>query len=501
MSDKKHIDRLFQEKFKDFDVMPNDNVWENIEARIQKKKKKRRVIPIWWQLGGVAAALILLFAIINPTIGNNNNDTPIVVDTEHDSNSEKSSSTKDDPNTVDINKENTDLVIDNSSDANDSSSEPKTNAVGGTTQPFSSPNNNRDRAVVSENISQKPNTTNSNALNNLPKSVDDTYSNAVVKSNENDRDKSQEQLIKSKSELDKLIKSSSEVNTVVKNTSDTDNTDDATTEEVNKEEENKQTIEEAIAEAKELSEKEKKLRRWSVAPNVAPVYFSSLGEGSSIDPQFNNNNTNSDISMSYGIKGSYAINKRLKIKAGINRVNFNNITENVIALADNSFSSTASSAGRLENVRLNNEIDHSSVTLLSQPNINSNSASVAVKTIATGNLEQRFGFIEVPLEVEYRLVDKKLGVNVSGGFSTLFLNENEIFADINGQSTSIGEANNLNDTSFSANFGVGVDYSLTDKININLEPKFKYQLNTFNNTSGDFRPFFIGVYTGLSFKF
>ena len=66
MSDKKHIDRLFQEKFKDFDVSPNATVWEGIEARIQKKKKKRRVIPIWWQLGGVAAALVVLFALINP---------------------------------------------------------------------------------------------------------------------------------------------------------------------------------------------------------------------------------------------------------------------------------------------------------------------------------------------------------------------------------------------------------------------------------------------------
>ena len=90
---------------------------------------------------------------------------------------------------------------------------------------------------------------------------------------------------------------------------------------------------------------------------------------------------------------------------------------------------------------------------------------------------------------------------MSSGFSTLFLNENEILADLNGQSTSIGEANNLNSTSFSANFGIGVDYNITEKLNINLEPKFKYQLNTFTNTSGDFRPFFIGVYTGISFKF
>ena len=107
----------------------------------------------------------------------------------------------------------------------------------------------------------------------------------------------------------------------------------------------------------------------------------------------------------------------------------------------------------------------------------------------------------MPLELEYRLLDKKFGINVIGGFSTFILSENEIYADVNGISTLIGEANNINNTSFSANFGLGMDYSLSKQWNINLEPTFKYQINTFNNTTGDFKPFFIGVYTGLSFKF
>ena len=46
MSDKKHIDRLFQEGFKDFEATPSDAVWKNLEAKLNEKKKKRRVIPI-----------------------------------------------------------------------------------------------------------------------------------------------------------------------------------------------------------------------------------------------------------------------------------------------------------------------------------------------------------------------------------------------------------------------------------------------------------------------
>ena len=105
------------------------------------------------------------------------------------------------------------------------------------------------------------------------------------------------------------------------------------------------------------------------------------------------------------------------------------------------------------------------------------------------------------MEIEYKLLDKKLGLNVIGGFSTFFLNKNEIFADIDGTSMLIGEANNINNTSFSANFGLGFNYNFSKKWNINLEPQFKYQINTFNNTFGNFRPFFIGLYTGINYKF
>ena len=64
MSERKNIERLFQEKFKDFEVVPEPKVWQNIEAEL-KKKKKRRVIPIWFRLSGVAAILLIGFSIGN----------------------------------------------------------------------------------------------------------------------------------------------------------------------------------------------------------------------------------------------------------------------------------------------------------------------------------------------------------------------------------------------------------------------------------------------------
>ncbi len=88
MNNKKNIDRLFQEKFKDFEVAPNDGVWDRINESLPNKKKKRRVIALWWQIGGVAAVIALLLtvgvSIFNADEGNNQN-LPVVNTDENDS--------------------------------------------------------------------------------------------------------------------------------------------------------------------------------------------------------------------------------------------------------------------------------------------------------------------------------------------------------------------------------------------------------------------------------
>jgi hypothetical protein len=76
-----------------------------------------------------------------------------------------------------------------------------------------------------------------------------------------------------------------------------------------------------------------------------------------------------------------------------------------------------------------------------------------------------------------------------------------VYSTLSGDKSLLGEASNINSTSYSANFGLGLNYNVSEKIKINLEPTFKYQINTFRNTSGDFQPYFIGIYTGLSYKF
>ena len=92
-------------------------------------------------------------------------------------------------------------------------------------------------------------------------------------------------------------------------------------------------------------------------------------------------------------------------------------------------------------------------------------------------------------------------MNIIGGGSTLFLNDNMISLNSTDFSTNLGEANNLNNVSFTTNLGVGLDYNISPQFQLNLEPIFKYQLNTFTNTTGSVNPYYFGVYSGFSFKF
>lgn len=503
MSDKKHIDRLFQEKFKDFNTKPKDEVWNRISASLPEKKKKRRILPIWWQLGGVAAVIVLIL-----TIGGSLFDydkelrtVPVV--------ESKSNDTSTEP-------ENT--IPDNEYDASDL----KTHIKGqnGFANANSDTLNNTDK-LAQDKHQKKPHTAISSVSSTETKTKDreETQSSsrevqqdlfkkasphkkdavaAVI--HKKDRASEGKENIKTKKDIQIVLSESTKDNSSALSDKSYSKLKDKTE---NAAEEKavipSLSIEEAIAEQTTI-EKEKAdgQNRWSISPNVAPVYFSSLGQGSPINAQFNTNTKGSDVNMSYGINGSYAISKRLKLRAGINRVNLNQTTTDVLAF-ENIEGPAAGLLAKMPNVDYNNSAV--SVAIMSVEVMNRNSTPELFNTKVTGNLEQQFGFIEVPMEIEYRLVDKKLGVNVIGGFSTLFLSNNEIYTDIDGQSTLIGEANNINSTSFSANFGVGMDYTLSKQWNINLEPMFKYQINTFNNTSGDFRPFFIGVYTGLSFKF
>tara|TARA_R110002049_G_scaffold307520_1_gene508223 strand:+ start:33812 stop:35404 length:1593 start_codon:yes stop_codon:yes gene_type:complete len=530
MSDKKNIDRLFQERFKNFEATPSDAVWNNIEAQLNQKKKKQRVIPIWWRYAGAAALLLLLLTVGNGFFGDTSIDgvTPSnnVVNTEDATRSSASENDKtnsvatdnhtpDNDAAISIETKNISEDITNPSEASAIAESSDKNTSNASLKKASNTiiksensiaNTNNSEVDAEQNLSK-----NNNIIQNKAAEIHTNKSKVALENNAgNDSNIAENSETETKSTIQEAAsfdktKADNIIDDIKKNNTTVADTDNNKSDEIaeNTEKNKVPSIEDILNETNTIIEEEERLNRWSVTPNAAPVYFNTLRDGSSIDGQFNNNAKTAETNMSYGITASYAVNKKLSIRSGINKVNLGYNTNNVVVYETLSKSSSSSNIlGNINTVKTTskNTNTSSNVALVSAENFESNKAESLVSNSNT-SLNQSFAYIEVPLEIQYALSDKKLGINLIGGFSSFFLSGNELFSESGGNRTSIGEATNINNVSYSANFGLGFKYKFTKKLNLNLEPMFKYQINTFENTSGNFTPYFIGVYTGIGFKF
>lgn len=505
--DKKHIDRLFQEKLKDFEAKPSSAVWNNIQTQMEFPEKDIRVVPLWAKLSGIAVGLLLLFTLGNTFLNSSKTkaDTNQVVETKTNT-TEPNNSSQNNKDAFNLNsgetkavtrvekEESTNKSLDNESPLEQSQKQSVTQ---------------KESQSIATSNTQNESEKNDQLLKNETKNKAQISENALVTNTATSKEK-----ITSDAETNHIIKDAvlsekAELadNTVLKDSTkkvvDNDKFSVKKTEDSESglvKDKKNEDIQEAIAAAEDLEEDAKeidaKINRWGIAPNIAPVYFNTLGTGSSINEQFNDNKKTGEVNMSYGILSSYAINNKLSVRAGVNKVNLGYKTNNIIVYNN---VNPQPAAHPLRNLDLSYEGQQ--LSFISAENFAYAQVPNIISDQINGSIDQKLGFIEVPLEVEYKISDRKMGLRLIGGFSTFFLNENEVYSNFDGKNTYIGEATNINNTSYSANLGLGLDFKLSKQFNLNLEPTFKYQINTFNNTTGNFNPFIVGVYTGIRYKF
>ncbi|WP_298155500.1 outer membrane beta-barrel protein [Flavobacterium sp.] len=603
MSDRKNIDRLFQEKFKDFEAQPSDQVWKNIEASLSKNKKDRKVIPFWWRLSGVAAALVIgLLAtnyFFNPESPAQqvvtNDKTPsgkIVPDNDggvvsksndkHDVNPDKTGDTNnsDPANPISIKNKSVAVpeqsvasqalspalkqkpssaavktIVDskghnavasnpkkssekqNGKNTNRTGSENNTVANSGKNHPIpskikspktirteamdrvaSSGNNqlgnrknttstafNKTGNIAASGTSKINNSPNNDKLAGVNRNSPDGNSNTpntlaennIATNPKSDATQKQEQHLLDNTNTIQNIKYNANGMQLASDTK-------SKTTEIPAAEKKLDSAAIATVETNELekllakNEKEKnvaesKLNRWQVTSAVAPIYFSSTSKGSPIDKQFASNDKSYENNVSFGVGVNYAVNNKLSIRTGVNKLSLGYDTNGVIFYAglDGQSISNVSQQGNEAFIEVVNK-DGLNGLLPFETNL---------QDLNYGSISQRMGYIEVPMEMSYKLVDKQFGVTLIGGMSTLFLNENEIRVTSNTMKADLGKASNLNDVHFSSNIGMGFNYRFLKSFEFNFEPMFKYQLNTFSKDAGNFKPYFIGLYSGVSFKF
>ena len=117
-----------------------------------------------------------------------------------------------------------------------------------------------------------------------------------------------------------------------------------------------------------------------------------------------------------------------------------------------------------KNLVVSSKVNTRIEALNQNPFLDTSSDVSAASAARDGTMEQQFGYLEVPVELNYALVDNRFGINLIGGISSLFLVDNSISLNSGELTTEMGEANNVNSVNFSTNVGFGVNYKFTPKL-------------------------------------
>lgn len=618
MKERKNIERLFQEKFQNFDVTPATQVWENIASKLEEKENKKRIIPFWFNLkaAGIAASLVIGFFVINNNANllhfkQDNNRSTILVLTEKDSEKPSANELESALKNQKLAKENTVVesqksyhstekgsnfdshksenkistpklkneMLNNSKsnsiahfstsetfmNQNASVSKSKMNAINhqatnssstplkyslsnknkvlAGNEKISSPKNNNNRLTQpNSNIASSeiivPKKKSNESMYFSKKKQSKYKENQVSFGNSKDqmaansdykstKKRASKKAISKAPALDNIQHAIASNDAIAENQKASSNLNkNAKVNQTNAisnsaiESQNARTIAQAtpvakdsviiavaeenalekIAKEKEANDKEEKQiatkqQKWKVKPNVAPL-FTNATKGSPIDSQFANNEKSYENTMSLGLGVDYAVSKRISIRTGIHKFEYSYNTKNIVYYADLA-SKNESSVRNLKTINATPEAKN----MIIENKTLSVTPEIATQTKEDGLLNQKTGYLEIPVEISYKLLDKKFGIQFITGFSSLFLNENRISVISSGLTTVVGEANNLNKVHFSTNIGLGFKYSFWKSFEANFEPTFKYQINTYKTDSGGFKPYFIGLYSGLSFKF
>lgn len=491
MKEFKNIDRLFQEKFRDFEQIPPENVWENISASLSgQTKNKNRALWLWFS--GIAAGLALLF-LLNHSMSQTDNLNHSTTDTQDTSlinteipNSEVSHTDEKD---VLIDKTKTDIITNNK---NQNTYRNNTTLSHSRLMPHK-----QDLPIlnIKNTIANTPKTTKSKQNKSLPlllnkeNSKGDLASNEFIKTDKSTLINTQRN---NKIDLKELNKKAKIKQTQIKNRTRSNREHEALASHTSARDKNKASSKETQLHKVRDDDKYSMAvitKKWTVSTTVAPVFFNTFDNNtSSFGKRFDHNTKQGQFSTAYGVQLAYQVNTRLSVQTGLHKVDYGYKT-NEVYVPSNYFA---------DNNRLTVGIND--VINVRDFNAPPNELGV-IKEISSGSLMQVFGYYEIPIEFKYQLVKGQLGIDVVSGFSTLIRTKDEVYYQLEDFSQKIDETSNLNAVNLTGNIGIEANYKIGKNIAFSVTPMFKVHTNTFTKEAGKSNPYALGVYSGLNYRF
>jgi hypothetical protein len=257
----------------------------------------------------------------------------------------------------------------------------------------------------------------------------------------------------------------------------------------------------------------KVVERWSVAALASPTYYSHFNSGGNEVTKLLMSSEQPMISYSGGVSVSYKVSKRVSVQSGLYYASLGQVVDGINTYAG--FQKFGNTKG-----------DHNFEVLTTNGTVYTRNSDVflaatgpvtRINTIYTSDvfdpnknnlqyinssISQNFSYLELPVLVRYKLIDKIIDVNLIGGVSYNLLVNNSVYTMIDGSKYTIGETEKLNPLSISSTLGMGMEYNLSEKLSLNIEPTLRYYLNPINGSTGvGVHPYSFGIFSGFSYKF
>jgi hypothetical protein len=249
--------------------------------------------------------------------------------------------------------------------------------------------------------------------------------------------------------------------------------------------------------------------KWIVKAELSPVFNSQIqnnasktGYQSGSSQSYTAQKTTAENTFTGGVVAGYKIGKRLIIKSGIAYNNIRQTTRNTDFTGINPLSNLPENSTTAftpsGQVRINKTTEtfyEATLKSNSQFNGTANYSDASV-------LKQNIEFVEIPLQATYQLINGKVEMGLTGGFSTNILVGNNALLFDYGNLTGSGETSNLRKVVYSGAVGLEIGYALNDRITLTVEPRIRHYINSLNTSKTvDFKPFQVGIATGLIYSF
>ena len=490
-----NIDEFVKQGLDGFEATPPVEAWDNIAERVQTKDRK--LIPVFWQWAAAVVVMLGLSFLLrnflfNPSSTELSQNQPV--------------------KTESITPDKKDISTDNEAKTNQSKPKLK----------------KQDQKLINQDIKQKE---------VIQKPQSQTKTQNLITDSEISPKKSEIEIKPKITEepipIEKpLIAENSGSEKIIDEPTSTDDNsvlpeimqDNSETQSIvivpNDDQEVKEQVEDNKAEKEIIPELPKDLfadagkqHNWSIGGGASPMYsFRTLSQKTDNisykwqGGESNESNEHPIIAFTGGVDVEYQTN-RWSFSSGLyysqNGMETDNFNFNRLVIYNSQMNIYAStSAGNIAYEEVSNNV-------LEQLNINGTTDgpylpngyySEPVESDAT--LHQDFEYLEIPFITKYKLIDRKIDVQLLAGVSTSFLIENTNILKYSTDELDMGKIENLRKVNYNSLLGLGFQYPFTESLNFRLQPLFRYALKPVNEDySVNNFPYSFAIYTGFAFDF